>query len=773
MSFPGVTTTVADCLIVHGCAQDTDANSTATSGAPTNGNLTSLTERHDQTINAGAGGGIVVITGVKATAGATGNTTSTGSTSVTHAYVTLALAPRPAVTGTLNATETGSDTLVANGTVSDPAVTGSLSAQETGSDTLVSSGKVIVQGSLNATETGADTLASSGVVIYGDTASDGLPTDVSGTNFVAITTVLPVRTGADGDLFFSGQLGFQPQTLDNGGYSVAAIWRYRTVGGSWTDVGTEIAQTTQAVVAAGVLDTSGAINVSASITTLSANTNYEVQLYARRLLASPANTVEFFSDPTDATVTSIATSSVTGTLSATETGSDTLVSTGKVTVQGSLAATETGADTLASTGKVIVQGSLAATEAGTDTLVSTGKVIVQGTLSATEIGSDTLASTGDVIVKGALAATETGADTLASTGDVIVQGSLSATESGSDTSTISGKVIVQGSLAATETGSDTVVATGDITVQGNLSATESGSDTAAILGNVIVQGSLSATEAGADTAAISGVIGAPDITGTISATEVGSDTLVASGTVGNVVTGTLNAVETGSDTAVISGKIIAQGALSATETGADTLSSTGDVFVQGILAAVESGSDTLASTGKLIVTGVLNATETGSDTLVADGFVATGPVTGDLNAQESGQDTVFAYGFTLAPRPVVEYTLRLFDSIRSPGNQRGPFKSLRGLEHAMWDRVLQKCEYQTKAYVTAADPNTWRIGYGRAITRSIAVEEADLRKVKENVWLRSKLTDLYKRVVSANPTAELHDVLTSTLYYYQVENQKR
>lgn len=661
MSFPGVTTTVADCLIVHGCAQDTDAASTATSGTPTNANLTSLTERHDQTVTAGVGGGLVVITGVKATAGATGNTTSTGSTSVTHAYVTLALAPLPAVTGTLNATETGSDTLVADGTVSDPAVTGSLSAQETGSDTLVSSGQVIVQGSLSATETGADTLASNGVVIYGDTASDGLPTDVSGTSFVAITTVLPVRTGADGDLFFSGQLAFEPQTLTNGGYSVAAIWRYRTVGGSWTDVGTEISETTAALVAAGVLDTIGAINVAASITTLSANTNYEVQLYARRLLASPANTVQFYSDPTDATVTSIATSGVTGTLNAVETGSDTLASTGKVTVQGSLAATET----------------------GSDTLVSTGKVIVQGTLSATETGSDTLSSSGDVIVQGALAATETGADTLASTGDVIVQGSLSAT-------------------------------------------------------------------------------------------ETGSDTLTASGTVGSVVTGTLNATETGSDTATISGKVIVQGALSATETGSDTLSSTGDVFVQGTLAAVESGNDTLAATGQVLVFGVLSATEVGSDTLVADGTVSTSSnITGTLDAQESGQDTVFAYGFTLAPRPVVEYTLRLFDSIRSPGNQRGPFKSLRGLEHAMWDRVLQKCEYQTKAYVTAADPNTWRIGYGRPITRSIAAEEADLRKVKENVWLRSKLTDLYKRVASANPTAELHDVLTSTLYYYQLENQKR
>ena len=91
----------------------------------------------------------------------------------------------------------------------------------------------------------------------------------------------------------------------------------------------------------------------------------------------------------------------------------------------------------------------------------------------------------------------------------------------------------------------------------------------------------------------------------------------------------------------------------------------------------------------------------------------------------------------------------------------------------MWDRVLQNCEYQTKAYVTAAEPFIWRIGYGRQITKNIAIEEAELRKVRENIWLRSKLTELYKRVASASPTAELHDVLLSTLYYYHVENQKR
>lgn len=92
MVFPGVTTFSDESMVILAVAQDTDAASTATVGAVTNANLTSITERHDQTVATNTGGGIAVITGLKATAGATGTSTATGSTSVTHAYHTIALA---------------------------------------------------------------------------------------------------------------------------------------------------------------------------------------------------------------------------------------------------------------------------------------------------------------------------------------------------------------------------------------------------------------------------------------------------------------------------------------------------------------------------------------------------------------------------------------------------------------------------------------------------------------------------------------------------------
>ena len=83
------------------------------------------------------------------------------------------------------------------------------------------------------------------------------------------------------------------------------------------------------------------------------------------------------------------------------------------TVTGSLAATETGSDTFTSSGKVIVQGSLSATESGVDTLSATGSVLVQGSLQVTEVGLDTAAFTGVVIsssITGTMAANEEGFD---------------------------------------------------------------------------------------------------------------------------------------------------------------------------------------------------------------------------------------------------------------------------------------------------------------------------------------------------------------------------
>lgn len=91
VSVTGVTTTIADTLIVQAVARDTD-NTGASFSAVTNGTLTSITERVDAGTTSGTGGGFAVWDGVKATAGATGNTTATVTSSV-NAFITIALKP--------------------------------------------------------------------------------------------------------------------------------------------------------------------------------------------------------------------------------------------------------------------------------------------------------------------------------------------------------------------------------------------------------------------------------------------------------------------------------------------------------------------------------------------------------------------------------------------------------------------------------------------------------------------------------------------------------
>lgn len=156
-----------------------------------------------------------------------------------------------------------------------------------------------------------------------------------------------------------------------------------------------------------------------------------------------------------------------------------------------------------------ITGTLAATETGSDTAAFAGDVYITGTLSASETGADTASFAGDVFITGTLAASETGADTASFTGTsaVVTTGYLAATETSSDTAAFAGDVYVSGTLAATESGTDTAAFSGDVLIDGTLAATESGSDTAAFTGTAAaaISGTLAASEEGADTAAFTNV----------------------------------------------------------------------------------------------------------------------------------------------------------------------------------------------------------------------------------------------------------------------------
>jgi hypothetical protein len=79
VSFNSFTTTNANTLIVHVAAVDTDT-ATAQGSSPTNANLSDLTEHVDVFQSGQDGGGLIILSGGKAVAGSTGNTTMTLAT---------------------------------------------------------------------------------------------------------------------------------------------------------------------------------------------------------------------------------------------------------------------------------------------------------------------------------------------------------------------------------------------------------------------------------------------------------------------------------------------------------------------------------------------------------------------------------------------------------------------------------------------------------------------------------------------------------------------
>lgn len=300
-----------------------------------------------------------------------------------------------------------------------------------------------------------------------------------------------------------------------------------------------------------------------------------------------------------------ATTSASGSLSATESGSDSASLTGVVRIAGSLSATESGADVAALSGAVLITGTVAAQEAGSDTAAITGSAsgAITGSLAATEVGADTADLAGVVLVRGAISAAESGADTASATGAVKVVGALSVTEAGSDVAAVTGVAVQAGMLAAVESGADTAAVTGDVLVQGSLTAAETGADTAAVAGKTLIQGALSVTESGADSATLAGKT---LVQGAFAATETGNDTAAFSGDATNEWIGTLAAQETGADSASVSGVVRVTGSAVITETDADTAIVVGKVLTVGTVSASETGQDSAAVTGLLVTPTISN-----------------------------------------------------------------------------------------------------------------------------------------------------------------------
>jgi hypothetical protein len=138
----------------------------------------------------------------------------------------------------------------------------------------------------------------------GTTVTDSSLGTVTTTTLVAISDEMTVTTGASGIITFAGNLAINaPEESPHGLFGAKARWKYKPVGGSYSNVGaSDINHTTETHIARiydggeligyGVAD-QGYINVADSQTGLSATTDYVVQLWGARNTDTTAKSVGF------------------------------------------------------------------------------------------------------------------------------------------------------------------------------------------------------------------------------------------------------------------------------------------------------------------------------------------------------------------------------------------------------------------------------------------------------------------------------------------------
>ena len=132
--------------------------------------------------------------------------------------------------------------------------------------------------------------------------SDSTFNSITGTSFVAVSDLMTVGTGSAGQIQFSANLSIASNadfpTISSPESNIEMKWQYRTVGGTFADVTTAVNSDPDVnVTYVSRLDkyfvSNGSVNCSPIKSGLSASTDYEVQLFARRTSVSTAKTMFF------------------------------------------------------------------------------------------------------------------------------------------------------------------------------------------------------------------------------------------------------------------------------------------------------------------------------------------------------------------------------------------------------------------------------------------------------------------------------------------------
>lgn len=133
----------------------------------------------------------------------------------------------------------------------------------------------------------------------GTTVTDNTLNTVSNMTNAALSDVMTVHTGSGGVITFAGSLSIIATAASPDGlFGVTMRWKYRPVGGSFSDVGSVINELVEAEVfydteVGRYFRTNGSVSVAASQTGLSAGTDYEVQLWGARDSSTPTKTLSF------------------------------------------------------------------------------------------------------------------------------------------------------------------------------------------------------------------------------------------------------------------------------------------------------------------------------------------------------------------------------------------------------------------------------------------------------------------------------------------------
>lgn len=190
VTWPSLTTTYADQIIVNAMATDTDSTGAKFSGAA-NASLSSVTEQFDNTITSNAGGGLVIVTGGLATAGSTGTTTGTLSTSAIMALMTISVGVAGSAPTSASGSSTGAASVQATG-----AATVSSAASSAGAGTASGVGAATFAGSGSSAGLAAASGAAASVVAGVGTADGAASAAAVGASVTQpVADIVPSRRG--------------------------------------------------------------------------------------------------------------------------------------------------------------------------------------------------------------------------------------------------------------------------------------------------------------------------------------------------------------------------------------------------------------------------------------------------------------------------------------------------------------------------------------------------------------------------------------------------